>query len=134
LVGIVTIALQMLKHNGPVELEAYLRIYFLILLPNAIFMAAAVLALNVLLRDRYVTYAAAIGICAGLFYLYSQGYNGWFYNPMLFQLWNYPDLIGGQNFSRILWHRAYCLALAVIFLSVAHFCFPRCSRTRWRVR
>jgi ABC-2 type transport system permease protein len=134
LVGVVTIALQMLKHNGPVDLAAYLRVYSLILVPNAIFMAAAVLVLDVLLRDRYVAYAAAIGSCAGLFYLYSQGHNGWPYNPILFQLWNYADLVGGRNFSRILWHRAYCLVLAVLFISVAHLCFPRYSRTRWRVR
>ncbi|HEX7531185.1 MAG TPA: ABC transporter permease [Pyrinomonadaceae bacterium] len=75
LVGVITITLQIFKHNGPIELSAYLRIYCIILIPNAIFMAAAALVLNVLLRDRYLTYAAAIGTCAGLFYLYSQGHN-----------------------------------------------------------
>ena len=133
-VALITIMLQVLKHDGPIELAAYLRVYGLILIPNAIFVAAAVLALSVLLRDRYVTYAAAIGTCSGLFYLYTQGHNHWLYNPLLFQLWTYSDLIGGANHSRILWHRAYCLALAGLFLSVAHLLYPRKSRTALRVR
>jgi len=134
LVGVITIALQLLKHNGPIELAAYLRIYGLILIPNAIFLAAAALTLNVLLRDRYVTYAAAIGICSGLFYLYTQGHNGWLYNPLLFQLWNYSDLIGGANHSQILQYRIYILALAALFIGLAHLCYQRKSMKKWRVR
>ena len=125
LVAVITIALQVLKQNGPIELLAYLRIYSLILIPNAIFMAAAVLMLNVLLRDRYVTYAATIGICSGLFYLYSQGHNHWLYNPLLFQLWTYADLVGGANYSQILQYRIYSLALAALFMGLAHLCYPR---------
>jgi ABC-2 type transport system permease protein len=124
-VVLITITLQGVKHDGPVELAAYLRIYCIILIPNAIFLAAAALALNVLLRDRYLTYAAAIGTGAGLFYLYSQGHNGWLYNPMLFQLWTYSDLIGGATQSRILWHRIYVFAFAGLFLSLAHLWHPR---------
>lgn len=134
LVGVITITLQILKHNGPVELAAYMRIYGLILIPNAIFLAAAALALNVLLRDRYLTYAAAIGTCAGLFYLYSQGHNGWLYNPLLFQLWTYPDLFGGKDYAQILQHRIYILTLAAIFIGLAHLLYPRNSRKTSRVR
>ncbi len=134
LVGVITITLQILKHNGPIELQAYLRIYSLILVPNAIFMTAAVLMLNVLLRDRYLTYATAIGICSGLFYLYTQGHNHWLYNPVLLALWDYPDLIGGANHSRILWHRIYILTLAALFIGLAHLCYPREYRTKSRVR
>jgi len=123
--ALVTIALQRMKHNGPIELSAYLRICFLILVPNAIFMAAAVLMLNVLLRDRYVTYAAAIGICTSLFYLYSLGHNGWLYNPLLFRLWDYENLRGGANQSQILQHRIYILILAALFIGLAHLFYPR---------
>src|SRR5258708_36447038 len=91
-VALIAITLQGARHNAPIELSAYLRVYGLILIPNAIFLAAGMLVLNVLLRDRYLTYAAAIGTSAGLFYLYTQGHTGWLYNPMLFQLWDYPDL------------------------------------------
>jgi hypothetical protein len=106
----------------------------MILFPNAVFMAAAALALNVFLRDRYVTYAAAIGTCGGLFYLYTQGHNGWLYNPMLFQLWDYPDLIDGANHSRILENRLYILILAFLFVGLAHLLYPRTSKTTSRVR
>jgi hypothetical protein len=134
LVGVITITLQIFKHNGPIELSAYLRIYCIILIPNAIFLAATALALSVLLRDRYLAYAAAIGTCAGLFYLYSQGHNHWLYNPMLFQLWSYPDLVGGRNYSQILQHRIYILTLAALFIGLAHLWYPRKSKTTLRVR
>lgn len=134
LVGVVTLALQILKHNGPIELAAYLRIYGLILIPNAIFMAATSLVLNVILRDRYLTYAATIGTCAGLFYLYSQGHNHWLYNPLLFQLWDYENLIGGPIYSQILQHRIYILTLAALFIGLAHLGYPRNSGTTPRVR
>jgi ABC-type transport system involved in multi-copper enzyme maturation permease subunit len=134
LVGVITIALQVLKYNGPIELAAYVRIYGLILIPNAIFMAAAALALNVFLCDRYLTYAAAIGTCAGLFYLYSQGHNHWLYNPLLFQLWDYWDLIGGASHSQLLKHRIYILTLAALFIGLAHLWYPRKSKTTLRVR
>src|SRR5258708_1271038 len=124
-VALIAITVQGAKHNAPIELSAYLRVYGLILIPNAIFLAAGMLALNVLLRDRYLTYAAAIGTSAGLFYLYTQGHTGWLYNPMLFQLWDYPDLIGGANHPRIVWHRIYVLAFAGLFLSLAHLWYPR---------
>jgi ABC-2 type transport system permease protein len=128
LVGAITVALQILKHNGPVELSEYLRIYGVIVIPNAIFLAAAVLALSVLLRDRYVTYVIAIGLCAGLFYLYSQGHNGWLYNPLLFQLWKYSDLTGGgSRLAHILAQRIHLMAIAVLSLSLAHLFFRRPS-------
>jgi hypothetical protein len=66
-----------------------------------------------------LTYAAAIGTCAGLFYLYSEGHNHWLYNPLLFQLWDYADLVGGPNYSTILWHRIYILVLACILVFLA---------------
>ena len=126
-VALITIILQGVKHNGPIELSAYLRIYCIVLIPNAIFLAAAALALNVLLRDRYLTYAAAIGTCAALFYLYTQGHNHWLYNPLLFQLWNYGDLIGGANYRRILDNRPYVLSLAFLFIGLAHLLYQRKS-------
>jgi hypothetical protein len=127
LVGLIAIALQIFKHDGPVELLAYLRIYWLVLLTNAIFLAASVIVLNVLLRERYVTYAAVVCTCAALFYLYAQGHNHWLYNPLLFQLWNYQDLAGGSGHSMILSNRAYVLALAAVFLTLAHLLYPRRS-------
>jgi ABC-type transport system involved in multi-copper enzyme maturation permease subunit len=126
LVAVITIFLQIAKHDGPIELSAYLGIYCIVLIPSAIFLTASALALNVLLRDRYLTYAAAIGICVGLFYLYSQGHNGWVYNPVLFQLWQNADLTsGGNRLAQILAQRAFWMAIALITLSLAHLFFVR---------
>jgi ABC-type transport system involved in multi-copper enzyme maturation permease subunit len=125
LVAVITIALQVLKHNGPVELSAYVRIFILIVIPNAIFLAAAVMVLGILIRSRYLTYGVAIGICAGLFYLYSQGQTGWIYNPLLFQLWKYSDLTGGGKLVQILMQRIHLMAIALCCLTLANLFFRR---------
>jgi ABC-2 type transport system permease protein len=118
-VGVIAIVLQVVKNNAPLELSTYLNVYSLILIPNAIFLCAIFLALHVLLRRRYLAYAASIGLCVGMFYFYSVGYTGWLYNPLLYNLWSYSDLTG-PNLLRILMHRGYILVLAACFITVAH--------------
>ena len=81
--------------------------------------------LKVFLRDRYLTYTAAIGIGGGLFYLYSQGHRGWLYNPLLFRLWEYQDLLGGNSLSRIAQHRVYVLIIALVLLALTHLFYQR---------
>jgi len=86
------------------------------------------MALSILLRDKYLAYAVSIGTGAGLFYLYSQGFNHWLYNPVLYQLWSYSDLTGaGANTGRILTHRLYCIAIASLCLAITHLGFRRRS-------
>jgi len=80
------------------------------------------------LRNKHVAYVFSIGTAALLFYLYSNGYNQWLYNPVLYQLWTYPDLAGaGNNQTTILIHRIYCLGVAIACLSLAHLLFRRKS-------
>ena len=86
--------------------------------------------LKVLLRDRYLTYIAAIGIGGGLFYLYGQGHNGWLYNPLLFRLWKYEDLVGGNSLSQIAQHRLYVLTVALVLVVLAHLLYQRRSTSR----
>jgi len=133
-VGLIAIMTQALKRNGPVELTVYLRVYFWILIPNAIFLSATAMFLKVLLRDRYLTYIAAIGIGAGLFYLYGQGHNRLLYNPLLFRLWKYEDLLSGSNLSQIAQHRVYVLATAFALLALAHLLYQRRSTSSSVVR
>lgn len=128
LVGLSAIVIQFLRGHTPVEVSPYLTVYSLILLPGIVFLTGVSVALNVSLRDKYLAYAVSIGTGVGLFYLYSQGYNNWLYNPMLYNLWSYADLTGGgSNQSTILMHRIYCLAISGVCLSVAHFGFQRRS-------
>jgi ABC-type transport system involved in multi-copper enzyme maturation permease subunit len=128
LVALAAIGVQLLRGHTPVEFSAYLKVYTVILLPSVIFIAAAAVALNVLLRDKYLAYAASIGIGIGLFYLYGRGYNHWLFNPTLYQLWTYADLTGGgRDRSHFLLRRIYWLAMACFCLSLAHLCFRRKS-------
>jgi ABC-type transport system involved in multi-copper enzyme maturation permease subunit len=128
LVGLTSIVIQFLRGHTPVELWPYLITYSVILVPSLAFMAAASIALNVLLRDKYLAYAVSIAAGSGLFYLYSQGYNHWLYNPVLYGLWTDSDLAGtGSGFSRILSLRVYWLMITLVCLLVAHVRFERRS-------
>lgn len=128
MVGLTAIMIQFLRGHTPVEISAFLITYSLVLLPGLVFMTGASIALNVLLRDKYLAYALSIGTSAALFYLYSLGYNHWLYNPLLYQLWTYADLAGaGSNQATILIQRVYCLALASVCLALAHLFFQRKS-------
>jgi hypothetical protein len=123
-VGVIAIAVQIVKGNTPLEVSAYLNVYLMILVPNAIFLCAFFLALHVLLPGRYLAYVAGAGICVGLFYIYSQGHTDWFYNPLLFKLWSYADLVG-PNRLRILMLRGYTLTLAAGLIALAHLANAR---------
>lgn len=133
-VGLTAIVIQFLRGHTPVDIPAFLIIYSVILVPGIVFISGLSIALNVLLRDKYLVYAVSIGTSAGLFYLYSIGYNNWLYNPLLYQLWKYSDLTNaGSTQATILIHRVYWLAIAVACLSVAHLFFQRKSTKGFRV-
>ena len=123
-VGLIAILIQMLRGHTPVDVSAYLMVYGVVLAPGIVFMTSFVVALNVLLRNKYVAYVIAIGTGVGLFYLYSVGYNHWLYNPVLYRAWKYIDLTS----SITLVHRLYWLGLAVVCLALAHVFFERKSR------
>jgi ABC-type transport system involved in multi-copper enzyme maturation permease subunit len=128
LVGTASAALQLYKGHAPVEPLTYFKTYSLILMPGAAFMIAAAVALNVALRDKYLAYAACIALGGGLFYLYNLGLNHPLYNPLLYGLWAPADLTGATGrLPQLLTHRLYCLALAALFLSLAHLFFGRAS-------
>ncbi|MCA1576915.1 MAG: ABC transporter permease [Acidobacteria bacterium] len=122
-VGLIGIVIQVLRGHTPVEPSAYIRIYGVVIAPGILFVTAVVVALTVLLRNKYVTYVTAVGAGAGLFYLYNVGYNHWLYNPLLYKLWNYTNL----TTITVLTQRLYCLALAAAFLVFAHLVFERKS-------
>jgi hypothetical protein len=126
---------QLLRGHTPVEIWPYLITYSVILVPSFAFMAAMSIALNVLLRDKYVAYAVSVATGSGLFYLYSQGYNHWLYNPVLYGLWTEVDLTGTTaGSSRIVALRLYCIALTLLCLLIAHLLFERSTRAVRRLR
>ncbi|HEY9401846.1 MAG TPA: hypothetical protein VIQ24_04085 [Pyrinomonadaceae bacterium] len=128
LVGLTAAGVQIYRGHAPVEFAAYSLVYSVILIPSIVFITATSVLLNILLRDKYLAHAVSIAAGGGLFYLYSQGYNHWLYNPVLYRLWTYADLTGGGS-SRtiILTHRVYWLAIAGACLSLALICLRRKS-------
>lgn len=126
LIGLTAAVTQILRGQTPVDVSTYLAAYSVILVPALAFSAAACIALNVLLREKYLAYAIIIAISTGLFYLYTQGHSHWLYNPFLYGLWTESDL--SRMPSRVLLLRAYCLGLTIIFLLIAHAGFPRKSK------
>jgi ABC-2 type transport system permease protein len=135
LVTLTAVGLQIYKGHAPLELQSYLTTYALILVPTEVFMIAASVALNVLLRDKYLTYALSLAIVGGIYYLISQGYNHPLYNLALYQLWTPSDLLnGGDHLTRILIQRVYCLALSVFLLALALLFFERRPEKGLRAR
>jgi ABC-2 type transport system permease protein len=125
LVGLTAILTQLLRGQTPLEISTYVITYTIILVPTLVFMGGASVALNVLLRDKYLAYAVTIATGSGLYYLYTQGYNHWLYNPVLYGLWTEADVESG--FSQILPLRIYCLAITLVCILVAHIRFERRS-------
>ena len=121
-VGLITIVVQLLRGHA-LDLTAYLTIYGVVLVPGLVFVTALVIALNVVLRNKYVTYVVTTAIGAGLIYLYNMGYNHWSYNPLLYRLWNYATITSSATLA----YRIYCLGLTAALLAVAHVFFQRKS-------
>jgi ABC-type transport system involved in multi-copper enzyme maturation permease subunit len=120
------IAVQLIKGLSPIEISPYLIIYSVILLPSVAFMIAAAIALNVLLRNKYLAHAAGIAAGGGLLYLLQQGYANWLYNPVLYGLWTYSDMTGLEPYRRgIILHRIYWGAITVGLISLALAFFRR---------
>ncbi|HEX6188894.1 MAG TPA: ABC transporter permease [Pyrinomonadaceae bacterium] len=124
-VGVAAVAIQVLRNHTPIDLLAYFRVYGLILLPGTTFVTALSVLANIVLRNKHVAYVFSIGMAVGLFYLYSNGYNHWLYNPVLYGLWSYVDLIQPATLWPILWQRAFWLASSVLCLTLAHLLFQR---------
>lgn len=128
LVAITAIFLQIYKGHTPIEIQTHFAIFSLIEIPNIAFMVSAAMALNVILRDKYLSYIVCLALGGGLFYLVSQGYNHWLYNPVLFQLWSYSDFTGKSNLNQIFFYRIYCLAITILCLFLADVFYKRESR------
>ena len=129
-VGVAAVAIQLIRHHTPIDLIAYLKVYGLILLPSAFILTSISVLGNVVLRNKHVFYVVSVGTAAGLFYLYSNGYNHWLYNPVMYRLWSYADLTQGATLKAIIWQRACWFAAALAALALAHLLFERKSPRR----
>lgn len=127
-VGIAAVGIQVVRQHTPIDLVAYLKIYGLILLPSAFILTAISIAASIALRNKYTFYVLSIGTAVGLFYLYSNGYNHWLYNPVLYRLWSYAYLATATR--SILLYRLCWLAISGVCLVLAHLFFERRSRRK----
>jgi ABC-type transport system involved in multi-copper enzyme maturation permease subunit len=126
-VWVAAVAIQLIRHHTPIDFVAYFKVYGLILFPSAFILTAISVMGNVVLRNKYVFYVGSIGTAAGLFYLYTNGYNHWLYNPVMYRIWSYADLTQGATRQAIIWQRAFWLVAAVAALVLAHLFFERKS-------
>ncbi len=125
LIGLTAILTQFLRSQLPIDLGAYVLTYGVIVIPSLIFIGTVSVALNVLLREKYLTYIVIIAVSSGLFYLYTQGHNHWLYNPTMYQLWSFADLMNAATRRTIVTWRAYVIAVAAVCLIVARLRFQR---------
>jgi hypothetical protein len=126
-VGFAAVVIQIFRGHTPIDVSAYVRVYGIILLPGAAFVTAVSLLLNVVLRNKHLVYVVSIGMAVGLFYLYNTGYNHWLYNPTLYRLWSYADLVQMKTALPLIIHRIFAIGAGVILLVLAHLLFSRRS-------
>ena len=122
-VSLISIVAQLLRGHA-LDIRAYVMVHGMVLVPGILFITALVVALNVVLRNKYVAYVVAVGAGAGLVYFYNLGYTHWLYNPLLYRIWTYPDL----TTTTMLVNRLYCLGLTAVCLVLAHLFFERKTR------
>ena len=127
IVSIAAVVIQIFRGHTPIDVSAYLKVYGIILLPGAVFLTAMSLFLNVVLRNKHLVYVVSIGMAVGLFYLYNTGYNHWLYNPTLYRLWSYADLVQMKTALPLIIHRIFAIGAGVILLVLAHLLFSRRS-------
>lgn len=102
------------------DLGPYAAVFVWVLLPAVVVLCALSLAVNVLVRGRYVGYFVSILLAAAYIWLLIEGRRDLYWNPFALGHWIYSDLLGMQPFvERLTWHRAYwaCVALAALALS-----------------
>jgi ABC-type transport system involved in multi-copper enzyme maturation permease subunit len=59
--GLTTIVARLFRGHTPIDVSAYLIINSVVVVPAVIFMTSFVVALNVLLRNKYLVYVVAVG-------------------------------------------------------------------------
>lgn len=92
--AVVTALVVQVASGLAIEVAPYLMVYGWVQLPALVCIAALSIALASAVREKLLAHAIAIGLGSALFYLYSQGFNHWLYNPTLHESWTYGGLAG----------------------------------------
>jgi ABC-2 type transport system permease protein len=121
---ITSIGFQLMRGLKPLTLTPYLLVYAIILLPSVIFVIGAIMMLHVLLRNKYLAHIVGLGLIGGVVWLLLNGYVNGLYNPVLYQLWTYEELVGSKQ-PFLLLHRVYWLAITMACVAVAHRFYAR---------
>jgi hypothetical protein len=121
---VTSLGFQWLRGLRPLSLTPYLVVYAVILLPSLLFVIGATMTLHVLLRNKYLAHIVGLGLGSGFVWLLLHGYVNGFYNPVLYGLWTYEELVGSKQ-AYVLLQRAYWLAITAAMVALAHRFYPR---------
>lgn len=125
---VTALSLQVYRTSAVPSIYPYVAVCAIILLPGVASMLAFSLLLHVLLRDKYLAYGVNLAVGGSLYYLLTQGYHHWLYNPLLLNLWSAADLYpAAPAFTKILLYRLYWLCVTLGSLMLAHRYFRRPS-------
>lgn len=109
-----------------IEIEPFLVIWGLLLVPTFLVWSAFVMAVLSLVRDRYLTYAIGLGVLILSGFLQLWGKMNWVWNWDLWSAITWTDFgsIEPNGFA-VFWNRVFYLCLAALFLAIAVRLFPR---------
>jgi ABC-type transport system involved in multi-copper enzyme maturation permease subunit len=98
----------------------YLEVGSRVVLPGIAILVTGALALNVLLRQRYVAYFASLVLGAGYVWLLVKGKRSLLANPLLFGHWSYSDLTRLAPYAeRLRLHHLYWGSILVLLMALA---------------
>jgi ABC-2 type transport system permease protein len=115
------------------DLEPYGPILARVLLPAVVILCGSSLAVNVLVRGRYLAYFTSILLGAGAIWLLIEGRRALYLNPFAIGHWAYSDLLGlGPYTERLDWHHAYWACVIAALLAAACWLLER-TQGGWRL-
>ncbi len=120
------VVLLAIQHKVPFRLEPFLLCWGLLLTPTLLMWTTFVMAVFVVTRSRYATYALGIAAMALTGYFQLRGKMNWSFNWDLWGTIRWSDIsVLEVDRPMLILNRLMVLALAVLFVAVAVRWFPR---------
>lgn len=121
-----SVIIMAVQQKVPFRLEPFLLCWGLLLTPTFLVWTAFVMAVFVVTRSRYATYAVGLGAMALTGFFQLRGKMNWSFNWDLWGVVRWSDIsVFELDRTALVLNRLMVLALAVLFVAIAVRLFPR---------
>ena len=123
-VSLGAILAQVVRGHFPVSIAPFLFMFSLLIIPNLLIIIGLSMTLNSLITNKHLVYALSIAAAGTLIYLIQQGYNHWFYTPVIASMPFTTDDVS-RNPGTVLLHRMFWLSSVSAGLAISLLVFKR---------